>query len=63
VTTTEAAKMLGVSGSRIRELLASGQIPGTKHGPVWVIRRRDVEAYKKLEPGSPGHPRTLRKKR
>jgi hypothetical protein len=37
--------MLEISGSRVRELLGSGQLPGTKRGGAWFIRRRDVEAF------------------
>jgi excisionase family DNA binding protein len=63
VTVKEAAKMLGISDSRVRELLGTGQLPGTKRGGAWWIRRRDVEAFAKLPEGKAGHPRALRRRR
>jgi hypothetical protein len=44
-------QMMGISGSRVREVLGSGQLPGTKRGGAWFIRRRDVEAFAGLPEG------------
>jgi excisionase family DNA binding protein len=63
VTVKDAAEMIGVSVSRVHQLIAADQLPATRlHGKAWVIRRKDVEAFKKLPEGTPGHPRTLRRR-
>ena len=46
-TTTEAAQILGVNQSRIRQLLIAGRLTGRKHGPVWMLDRKTVERYAK----------------
>lgn len=41
----EAAQAIGVSRSRLYELLATGEIPGRKLGKATVILRDDLERY------------------
>jgi excisionase family DNA binding protein len=59
MTTAEAAAYLGVTNSRIRQLILDGFLPAIKLGDerrgMWLIRREDVEKLKK-RPG-PGRPR------
>ena len=63
LSATQAASELGVSPGRIRQLLEAGQLPGTKIGRDWLIRRAHVERYRALPPGRKGRPRTLRRGR
>jgi excisionase family DNA binding protein len=59
VTTSEAARDLGLTVGRVRQLLESGQLPGRKMGRDWVIRRADVNRFKSLPPGTRGRPRRV----
>jgi excisionase family DNA binding protein len=64
VTVREAAELLGVSASRVQQLIENDQLPATRlHARAWVIRRKDVEAFAALPERTPGHPRTLRRRR
>jgi excisionase family DNA binding protein len=64
MTVKEAAERLGLSESRVYELVSSEQLPATRvHGKAWVIRRKDVERFAELPPGTPGHPKTLKARR
>jgi excisionase family DNA binding protein len=63
ITTEAAASELGVSVGRVRQLLESGQLPGRRFGRAWVIRRRDLERYRALPPGTKGSPREVRDQR
>lgn len=50
VTTTEAAEILGVNESRIRQLAGKGTIKGVKRPPhdyrgVWYLEVQSVYAY------------------
>jgi excisionase family DNA binding protein len=62
VTVKEAAEILGLSDGRVRDLLGTGQLPGTKRGGAWFIRRRDVFAFKALPEGKAGRPRELKRR-
>jgi excisionase family DNA binding protein len=37
LSVSEAARTLGVSGARVRQLLEVGQLAGTKVGATWVV--------------------------
>lgn len=37
LTTAESARELGVSGARIRQLAAAGELKGEKRGRDWMI--------------------------
>lgn len=47
LTTAEAARELGVSGARIRQLAAAGEIKGEKRGRDWMIDAESVEERKR----------------
>jgi len=47
VTTGEAAKILGVDDSRIRQLLLSGTLRGKKFGHVWMVEQKSIDKYGK----------------
>lgn len=49
----DAAGKLEVSSRRVRQLLASGQLPGQRVGRGWVIRRSDVEQLRRSGAGRP----------
>jgi len=60
IGTSKAAELLGVSQNRVRQLIASGQLPAERVGRSFVIRRADLVAFAALPPGRPRHPRHLR---
>ncbi len=44
VTLTEAARILGLTTGRLRQMLGAKEIPGTKASPqLWLMARKDVE--------------------
>lgn len=45
ITTTDAAKMMGVSASRVRQLILEGRLMSVKLGRDQLLRRDDVEAF------------------
>lgn len=47
LTTAEAARELGVTEQRIRQLAAAGEIKGEKHGRDWMIDAASVEIRRK----------------
>jgi excisionase family DNA binding protein len=53
--TTAAAKALGVSGGRVRQLILAGRLKAEKIGPAWLILVRDLEAVRDRPPGRPWH--------
>ena len=52
LTTAEAARELGVSGARIRQLAASGELKGEKRGRDWMIDAASVEERKRKSEGA-----------
>jgi excisionase family DNA binding protein len=46
LTTTAAAKALGVNQSRVRQLAIAGTLPATKAGRDWFIAPADIKALK-----------------
>ena len=46
LTTTEAARELGVSSARIRQLAAAGLIKGERRGRDWLLDAASVEERK-----------------
>ena len=47
-----AARVLGVSGIRVRELCQDGRFRGAfKFGGTWIIPRAAVEGHERLPPG------------
>lgn len=46
MTTQDAAKRLGNSAAYVRYLALTGQLPYSKAGRMYLVRRVDVEAFK-----------------
>lgn len=58
VGVTEAAQIIGVTPSRVRQLLRAGELKGEKLGPrAWAITRKEVERAKADVP-TLGRPRS-----
>jgi excisionase family DNA binding protein len=38
------AELLDLDQSRVRQLILDGTLPAEKVGPIWLVRREDVEA-------------------
>jgi len=55
ITTTQAARILGVSRMRVVHLIHAGRLPAKKFGERWAIREKDLELVKDRKPGRPGH--------
>jgi len=45
MTTTEAARMLGVSPSTVRRAVHAGKLPARRWTTLWLLLRPDVEAF------------------
>ncbi len=48
LTTNEAAEILGVSISRVRQLLLDGELKGEHHGRDWLIDERVVRKFGRI---------------
>jgi excisionase family DNA binding protein len=57
VGTKEAADVLNISQNRVRQLVATGQLPAERIGRTIVLRRKDIESFAALPPGRPRYPR------
>ena len=56
VTVTQAARILGLTTGRVRQLLLAGELTGNKtsgNGP-WLLERAAVEEYARRHPQIPG---------
>jgi excisionase family DNA binding protein len=49
VGVTVAARELGLSTSRVRELIQLGKLPAQKLGREYAITREDLEAFKLID--------------
>lgn len=58
ISISEAALELDRDPSRVRALVASGQLPGVRIGNQWAVERREVERRKRVRPpaGRPFEP-------
>ncbi len=56
ITTKEAADILGLSGGRIRAMIASGQIQGAEKFSGHIIPVKEIERLKQLK-RKPGRPK------
>ena len=45
LSTSDAARPLGVSTRTARRLAASGRLTAKRIGPVWVVQERDLDEY------------------
>jgi excisionase family DNA binding protein len=43
LTTRQAAEMLGVNDSRIRQLIEAGELEASKFAHMWQVERESVE--------------------
>jgi excisionase family DNA binding protein len=62
IGTTEAAKRLGISQNRVRDLIASGRLKAQKIGREYAINPKDLDAVKNRIPGRPRKSRKSGKK-
>ena len=53
VGTPQAAALLEVSGQRIRQLAATGELPGVKIGQNWVFALETIESFERKPRGRP----------
>lgn len=54
LTVNEAGALIGVSGSRIRQLISEGRLESIKVGNLRLVKKTDVES---LETGKTGRPK------
>jgi len=55
ITTAIAAKVLGITSSRVRQLIKSGLLPAVKAGRDWLIEDEDLGLVKaRPRRGRPG---------
>ena len=53
-STTEAAKVLGISSRRVAVLCTGGRFPGAqKIGKTWTIPESSIQSYTPVQPGRP----------
>lgn len=58
VLLSQAAKEVGVSSERLRQLIAADRLPAQQlGGRYWYIRRSDLDAFIKEGPRRPGWPK------
>jgi len=62
ITTTEAAKRLGVTPTRVRALIEAKRLKAFKYGREWLIDPKDLEAVKNRKVGRPRKKRNGSKK-
>ena len=53
ITTTEAAKRLGVTPTRVRALIEAKRLKAFKYGREWLIYVKDLDAVKNRKVGRP----------
>ncbi len=53
LTVEEAAALLGVNGSRIRQLIGEGRLEARRWNYNWQITRISVENFQRLKRGRP----------
>ena len=53
ITTTEAAKRLGVTPTRVRALIEAKRLKAFKFGREWLIDPKDLDAVKIRKVGRP----------
>ncbi|MCX7069244.1 MAG: helix-turn-helix domain-containing protein [Methylococcales bacterium] len=56
LTTTQAAEFLGVSSSRIRQLILEDRLPAIKMGRDQLIKKGDLEKFSVLPRQRTGRP-------
>ena len=53
LTTQQAAEKLGVTVSRVRQLVLAGRLPAEKFGRDLVIKESDLKRVEDRKPGRP----------
>ena len=53
LTTTQAAKILKVNNSRVRQFILSGRLPAQKFGHIWMIKEKDLAKVADRKTGRP----------
>ncbi len=53
ITTKQAAKILGINDSRVRQLILAGRLPAKKFGRDWLINEKDLAKVANRKPGRP----------
>ena len=53
ITTTEAARRLGVTPTRVRALIEAKRLKAFKYGREWLIDPKDLDAVKERKVGRP----------
>ena len=53
LTTTDAARRLGVSQRRVQALIGAGRLPAERYGRDWLIRVDALAAVRDRKPGRP----------
>ena len=53
ITTKQAAKILGVNASRVRQLVLAGRLPAQKFGRDLFIKKKDLSLVADRKPGRP----------
>ena len=53
LSTKEAAKRLGISDARVRQLILKGRLPAIKHGRDWIIKERSLIQVADRKTGRP----------
>lgn len=60
VTTKEAARILGVTDGRVRQMILKGQLPAKRFGRSLTLSRRDVERHRTRKAGRPKKERSAK---
>ncbi len=58
ITTTEAAEILGISTSRVRQFIIDGRLQSTKLGRDQFLKQADVEDFASKPRERTGRPKT-----
>ena len=53
LTTKQAAKLLKINDSRVRQLILAGRLPAQKFGRDWLIQEKDLKLVEDRKPGRP----------
>jgi len=62
ITTTEAARRLGVTPTRVRALIEAKRLKAFKYGREWLIDPKDLDAVKNRKVGRPRKTRKTAKR-
>ena len=63
ISTTEAARRLGVTANRVRAMIRAKRLKAMKVGHEWLIDPKDLDAVKERKVGRPRKSRKTTKSR